>query len=116
MSTEFAIAFTDEGRLEIRIAGRLTGHVARKGLVFLQTAVGAGLQEIKLDLGEITSIDSLGATIFNWIKEQNGGLSVDVVTPVRDLSGDRLAHIALASYSENKSDGSHNLSCREKRA
>jgi hypothetical protein len=116
MSTEFSIAFTDEGRLEIRIAGRLTGHAARKGIAFLQTAVGAGLQEIKLDLGEITSIDSLGATVFDWIRRQNGNLIVDVVSPFRGVSEEQLDFIKQITLSGNKSCQRHNASYEEKRA
>ncbi|MHC4663264.1 MAG: STAS domain-containing protein [Planctomycetota bacterium] len=93
MSTSFAIAFTDDGRLSVRMSGKLTGHVAREGLDFLKAAVELGKQEIKLDLREVTSLDSIGVSIFNWILSRNGTLKVDVAPPLAGVSDDELEPI-----------------------
>ncbi|TET37469.1 MAG: hypothetical protein E3J72_05735 [Planctomycetota bacterium] len=93
MRTAFSIAYKDDGRLQIGVSGKLTGHAAREGLEFLKLAVEQGKREITLDLRETTSLDSLGIRIFDWIQNQNGNLSCDVLLPLMGVSDDELACI-----------------------
>ncbi|TET35850.1 MAG: hypothetical protein E3J72_10110 [Planctomycetota bacterium] len=97
MKKTFSFAYTDNGQLEMRVAGKFTGHTARDGLELLQAVVEEGGKEIVLDLRETTSVDSLGIRVFDWIREQNGSLSVDIIPPVKGVSDDELAHIELAA-------------------
>jgi len=115
MRTSFSIAYADDGQLQMRITGKLTGHAAREGLEFLQTAVGLGngRRDIRLDLRGTTSIDSLGIEMFNWIRGQNGNLNVRVLPPIMGVSDDELESISLISYSK---DNSINSSFRRARA
>jgi anti-anti-sigma regulatory factor len=102
MSAIFSITYTGHGQFQVRIVGNLSGHVARNGLALLQSAVEAGNREIKLDLEEMTSVDSLGIAIFNWLQSRNGNLKVDIALPIIGVSEDQLAYIAQASSSVNK--------------
>jgi anti-anti-sigma regulatory factor len=103
MRTSFSITYTGCGQSQVRIVGNLNGHVARNGLTLLQSAIEAGSREIKLDLKEMISIDSLGIAIFNWLQSRNGNLKVDIVLPILGISENQLAYIAQASSSANKS-------------
>ncbi|MHC4660918.1 MAG: STAS domain-containing protein [Planctomycetota bacterium] len=88
MSTSFQIAFTDDGQMQMNIAGSLTGHIARKGFDFLRAAVETGHRKVKLDLRDITSIDSLGIAILDWVKGQNGSLNADILLPAAGTSSE----------------------------
>ncbi|TET36524.1 MAG: hypothetical protein E3J72_08565 [Planctomycetota bacterium] len=114
MITSFSFAFTNDGRLKMRIAGKLTGCAARKGLDLLRSAAESGRRKINLDLRETTSVDSLGIAMFNWIRSQNGNLSVDILPPIKGVSEDELACIEQAVSSENKSN--HTAFYRRERA
>jgi ABC-type transporter Mla MlaB component len=100
----------------MQVAGKLAGHAARKGLAFLQEAIEAGRREIRLDLREITSIDSLGLAIFDWIRRQNGNLMVDVISPLRGVSEEQLDFIIENTLTGNKPGQPHNTTYEEKRA
>ncbi|TET33476.1 MAG: hypothetical protein E3J72_16790 [Planctomycetota bacterium] len=102
MRTAFSITFRDDGRLQIGVSGKLTGHAAREGLELLQMVVAEGKREILLDLRETTSLDSLGIGIFDWIRSQNGNLDFDVLLPVRGVSEDELEYISLGKTSANR--------------
>ncbi|TET33819.1 MAG: hypothetical protein E3J72_15870 [Planctomycetota bacterium] len=106
MRTSFSIAYTDDGQLQMRITGKFTGHAAREGLEFLRSAIGPGRRDVKLDLRETTSIDSLGIEMFNWIRGQNGKLSVKVLPPIMGVSDDELKSIALNSLQGSEPDNS----------
>jgi hypothetical protein len=93
MRTAFSIGLRDDGRLQIVVSGKLTGHAARKGLALLQMAVAEGKREITLDMRETTSLDSLGIGIFDWIRSQNGNLNCNVLPPLMGVSDDELAFI-----------------------
>ncbi|TET35865.1 MAG: hypothetical protein E3J72_10195 [Planctomycetota bacterium] len=95
MRTAFSIALRDDGRLQIGVSGKLTGHAAREGLALLQMVVAEGKREITLDMRKTTSLDSLGMGIFDWIRNQNGSLKCDVLPPVMGVSDEELACIAL---------------------
>ena len=41
-SSAFSISFRDDGRLQIGVSGKLTGHAAREGLELLQMVVAEG--------------------------------------------------------------------------
>ncbi|TET36843.1 MAG: hypothetical protein E3J72_07575 [Planctomycetota bacterium] len=99
MSTSFSIAFTDDGRLQVSVSGKLSGHAARKGLDLLRTAVDSGRRKICLDLSETVSIDSLGISIFDWIRSQNGSLNVNIQPPLRGVSDDEIEVISRAANS-----------------
>ncbi|TET31604.1 MAG: hypothetical protein E3J72_22075 [Planctomycetota bacterium] len=94
MSTFISMTFTEGGELRMRMSGRLTGHVAREGLSLLKRAVELGKQKIKLDLQDVTSFDSIGTSILDWISKQNGNLNIDVIPPIRKIGKDELAPIA----------------------
>ncbi|TET34468.1 MAG: hypothetical protein E3J72_14205 [Planctomycetota bacterium] len=95
MRTAFSIAFRDDGRLQIGVSGKLTGHAAREGLALLQLAVEQGRRKITLDLRETTSLDSLGIRIFDWIRNQNGNLNFNLIPPVKGVSDEELACIMV---------------------
>ncbi|TET31364.1 MAG: hypothetical protein E3J72_22610 [Planctomycetota bacterium] len=107
MRTSFSIAFTNEGQLRMRVAGKLTGHAAREGLELLQTAARWGGNDIMLDLRETTSLDSLGIRIFHWIRRQNGNLKVEVIPPMLGVSDEELAVIACAASPNSSGDRHH---------
>ncbi|TET31476.1 MAG: hypothetical protein E3J72_22440 [Planctomycetota bacterium] len=111
MSATFTVDFRDDGSLLVRMAGKLRGHAAREGLMFLKNALEAGQRKVRLDLRQITSIDSIGRTVFNWIRGQNG--SIDVLQPVMDFESDELAAISLSEFSENETGNSYHNTCRE---
>ncbi|TET35816.1 MAG: hypothetical protein E3J72_09925 [Planctomycetota bacterium] len=96
MRTSFSIAFADGGQLQMRIAGKLTGHAAREGLALLKTVAEQGGKDILLDLRETTSLDSLGIGIFDWIRSRNGNLNVNILPPVLGMSEEELDLIAQA--------------------
>ncbi|TET32594.1 MAG: hypothetical protein E3J72_19275 [Planctomycetota bacterium] len=93
MKTAISIAYGNDGRLQMGISGKLTGHVAREGLELLKLAVEKGKREISLDLRETTSLDSLGIKIFDWIRSRNGDLKVGIIPPIRGVSDEELASI-----------------------
>jgi ABC-type transporter Mla MlaB component len=115
MRTSFSITFANGGQLQMRIAGKLTGYAAREGLAFLKTAVKQGGKDILLDLREITSLDSLGLGIFDWIRSQNGNMNVDILPPVLGINEEELTFIAQTA-SRGKTPDSHNgIANRRKR-
>ncbi|MHC4660925.1 MAG: STAS domain-containing protein [Planctomycetota bacterium] len=93
--TQFQIAFLENGRLLIQLRGKLTGHAARKGLDILQLVVRSGWRQISLDLHEISSVDSLGLAIFDWIRGQNGSLDISITPPMLDMKYERLKPVAI---------------------
>ncbi|TET32671.1 MAG: hypothetical protein E3J72_19075 [Planctomycetota bacterium] len=93
MNTSLSVAFTEDGLMQMRVAGKLTGHAARRGLEILRSAAESGRWKLKFDLRETTSIDSLGLAIFNWIRKQNGNLKIAVVLPVQGVSDEELEYI-----------------------
>ncbi|MHC4660768.1 MAG: hypothetical protein ACYS8W_03680 [Planctomycetota bacterium] len=82
MKTAVTLEYMLTGPVKMKIAGKLIGHKARNGLELLKTVVGQGHKNIVLDLSQCTSTDSLGEAIFDWIRSQNGGLSVDILHPI----------------------------------
>ncbi|TET32456.1 MAG: hypothetical protein E3J72_19530 [Planctomycetota bacterium] len=99
MKTSFAITFRENGQLQIKIAGKLVGHAAREGLDFIKLASSRGMKNIRLDLRETTSVDSLGFAIFDWIRQQNGNLKISIAPPLKGLTDDELSSIAGVSKS-----------------
>ncbi|TET31591.1 MAG: hypothetical protein E3J72_22010 [Planctomycetota bacterium] len=78
----------------MRLSGKLTGSFARESLLLLKGAVELGKQSIELDLREVTSIDSIGSSILNWIYGQNGNLGVDILQPVPGIGENEFPPIA----------------------
>ncbi|TET39251.1 MAG: hypothetical protein E3J72_00990 [Planctomycetota bacterium] len=101
MKVAFTLFCYENGKLRLQVAGKFTGHTARRILELLQSAVEFQSREIMLDLRKITSIDSIGVTVLDWVKCQNGNLSVDIFPPVRSLGVEWLASAALGKFSEN---------------
>ncbi|TET35788.1 MAG: hypothetical protein E3J72_09775 [Planctomycetota bacterium] len=104
MRTSFSIACMEDGRLQMRVSGKLTGHSAREGLALLKIAAEQGRRGIMLDLRETTSLDSLGIAMLDWIRKQNGNLNVDIAPPIRGVSEDELLYIAQSTISGKKAD------------
>ncbi|TET32558.1 MAG: hypothetical protein E3J72_19370 [Planctomycetota bacterium] len=100
MEDSFSIDFKDNGLMQIRISGKFNGHSARKGLAFLKTAVEQGIRQIRFDLSDTVSFDSLGIGVFDWIRSQNGDLNIEVIPPVRVFGEDELESISLLMASQ----------------
>jgi len=113
MSAKFTMAFNDDGSLTVRMAGKLRGHAAREGLEFLRHALELNQRNIRLDLRDITSVDSIGKTIFNWIRGRNGNRRIDMIQPAPDFESDRLASITPSEFLENGIDGCSQNKYRE---
>ncbi|MHC4662749.1 MAG: hypothetical protein ACYS8W_13795 [Planctomycetota bacterium] len=65
-------------QVELKVEGRLAGHTAITCFSMLRRLMRRCESRVILDLGECTSIDSLGSTILAWIEKQNGGTGIDV--------------------------------------
>jgi len=117
MKTSFSIACSNNGQVKVRIKGKLVGHVAREGLELLQTIVENGDRKITLDLREMTSLDTLGIKMFDWIRGQNGRLNVDVFPPIMGVNDDDLVSIASSvTTMKNYSNPYDNAVYRRERA
>ncbi|TET31450.1 MAG: hypothetical protein E3J72_22300 [Planctomycetota bacterium] len=116
MRTTFSIAYADNGKLRMRVSGKLTGHSAREGLELLKTAAMQGKREIVLDLRKTTSLDSLGFAMFDWIREQNGNLNVSIIPPVLGIGEEELAIITQIAGTEVQEKQCNNTAKRRERA
>jgi anti-anti-sigma factor len=83
-----SIEFQDNGRFLLRLSGNLTGHAARKSLEILQTAIDQGRRNTCLDLRNVTSIDSLGLTILDWIYHWHENAEVNILLPAMGMDYD----------------------------
>ncbi|TET35310.1 MAG: hypothetical protein E3J72_11330 [Planctomycetota bacterium] len=91
------ISITIENQaVKLHIAGRLTGHVARNCFAILRRLIES-YPSVFLDLNDCTSVDSVGVTLFEWIREQNG--NVKIVPPFPSLDDSQLVAAKLASDS-----------------
>ncbi|TET33038.1 MAG: hypothetical protein E3J72_17810 [Planctomycetota bacterium] len=79
--THFSISFTDDGRLNIGIAGDLTGSRARKILDIVETAVESDRWKVRAELDDLISLDSLGSRVIEWIREKGGEVNQAVISP-----------------------------------
>jgi len=84
MSTALSITFTDDGLLQMQITGKFTGHIARKGFEILRGEIEQGMRNIKLDLTETTSIDSIGAEILRLLHAEDKKRVVSALSLVPD--------------------------------
>jgi len=82
MNTEVTLKYQTNGDVRMKVSGKLIGHKARNGLDLLKSVVEQGHRDIVLDLSECTSTDSLGDAIFDWIRNQNGSLNVNVIKSI----------------------------------
>ncbi len=78
----------------MNVTGKLVGHTARGGLVFLRAITESGIRNITFDLRNVTSIDSIGIAILNHICGQSERLNVSFQPPIRDSYADELVSIS----------------------
>ncbi|TET32667.1 MAG: hypothetical protein E3J72_19050 [Planctomycetota bacterium] len=71
--------------IELKFSGKLTGHMALNCFSMLRDLARKKEWPIVLDLRECTSIDSIGVTILEWVRTQNGRLNVQILHPALDL-------------------------------
>jgi ABC-type transporter Mla MlaB component len=90
----YTISFGEKGSLQIKISGKLAGHAARDVMEFIKFVVERGVKNIRLDLRQTTSVDSLGIAVFDWIHTQNASVKVSVLPPLKGVTDDELALIA----------------------
>jgi hypothetical protein len=94
MSASFTIVFEDDGSLLVRMAGKIRGCAARKGLVMLSDMLEPGLRSVRLDTRDITSIDSIGIAVCNWVRNRNANSDTGFIQPSAGFASERLASIA----------------------
>jgi anti-anti-sigma regulatory factor len=86
--------YPENGLIQLRIVGKLTGFTARGGLSLLRAVFEQGKRGIMIDLRDVTSVDSIGVSILNFLHNQAGKLNVQYLPPVNNYIRDGLVSIS----------------------
>ena len=100
MSTEISILMKNQA-VELQVAGKLIGHVARNCFTFLRQ-LAEQKYSIVLDLHDCTSVDSVGVTIFDWLRRENGSVDVKVIQPVLSFCDEEFTGVKFTSDAESE--------------
>ncbi|TET31470.1 MAG: hypothetical protein E3J72_22410 [Planctomycetota bacterium] len=100
MSTEISILMKNQA-VELQVAGKLIGHVARNCFTFLRQ-LAEQKYSIVLDLHDCTSVDSVGVTIFDWLRRENGSVDVKVIPPLLSFCDEEFTGVKFTSDAESE--------------